>query len=127
MKGRAGWTALVIAMLSSFALPVLSWAGSSQATLAVAVVVPARCAVRTPASVTGLLGTAAIEPVAMRCTKGTLPIAGGPASPTAVAPRISRDLVAVALPAPAAPRPVSEVSALPTNAPGPHLVITVNF
>lgn len=80
------------------ALPVPAWAGSSQATLSVAVVVAPRCAVRTGAG----------EAVSMRCTKGAVP-SGRAAAPTAVGPRITRTL-------------------LPASALAPQAeIITVNF
>jgi hypothetical protein len=73
------------------ALPGPVWAGSSQAALSVAVVVPARCAVRTSP------GAA----VAMRCTKGAVP-SGREAAPTAVGPRITRTLLPASAPSPGA-------------------------
>jgi len=127
VKRRAGWVALLITLLS-LALPVSAWAGSSQAILAVGAVVSARCAVRVPSSMTtaAVPGMAVLEPVAMRCTKGALPsTAAGVSSSTAVAPKITRDLVAEAVVS--APYPLSETGALTTETPGNHLVITVNF
>ena len=55
MVGRLTRGLLTMLLL---ALPVPAWAGSSQATLSVAVVVAPRCAVRTGAG----------EAVSMRCT-----------------------------------------------------------
>lgn len=127
MKRRAGWVALLITLLS-LVLPVSGWAGSSQATLAVAVVVSARCAVRVPGSMTAAVapGTAGLESVAMRCTKGALPsTTAGPSNANAVAPKITRDLVAEAVIS--TPRPASEAGSPATEALGPHLVVTVNF
>jgi len=127
MKHRAGWVALLITLLS-LTLPVSAQAGSSQATLAVGAVVSARCAVRVPSSMTAAAvpGMAVLEPVAMRCTKGALPsTAVGASSPTAVAPKITRDLVAEAVVS--TPYPLSETGAATTETPGNHLVITVNF
>jgi hypothetical protein len=65
----------------------------------------------------------------MRCTKGSLPSTTGPSAPSAVGPRITRDLVmATATPSTSAPRPVSETGQIggPETA-GPRLVVTVNF
>jgi hypothetical protein len=111
MAGRAGRVGLAITLLG-LVLPLPAWAGSAQATLAVAVVVPARCAVR----------------VAMRCTKGSLPSPSGPSGPSAVGPRITRDLVTTATPSTGSPRPLSETGPLAeAEAAGPRLVVTVNF
>jgi hypothetical protein len=94
------------------ALPVPAWAGSSQATLAVAVVVAPRCAVRTGPG----------DTVAMRCTKGARP-AGRDAGPATIGPRITRTV----LPA-SAPSPRGESAALTTaEVVGPRLIVTVNF
>jgi hypothetical protein len=129
MVGRATRIGLLIVTVLVI-LPLPVWAGSSQAALAVGVVVPARCAVRMPDSLasTEVPVASSRNPVAMRCTKGSLPSATGTnASPGAVGPRITRDLVAAAAPSVAtAPRPLSETgSAAGTD--GPRLVITVNF
>ena len=52
------------------------------------------------------------EAVAMRCTKGTLPSPTGSAGPSAVGPRITRDLVmTTATPPTGTPRPLSETGA----------------
>lgn len=127
MAGRSGRVGLAIALLGLM-LPLPAWAGSAQAALTVAVVVPARCAVR----VVGLAASDGVaagsrEAVAMRCTKGSLPSAAGPSAPSAVGPRISRDLV-VATPPTSAPQPLSETGEIggPETA-GPRLVVTVNF
>ena len=129
MRGRAGRIAMLTgALLATLSLP--AWAGSSQAPLAVSVVVPARCAVRTPATLAPAdLSTAgAHEAVAMRCTKGALPSGQGAAVASgAVGPQISRSFLPAGSPV-AAPRPLSEsasVSGAETN--GPRVVITVNF
>ena len=131
MARRSGRIGLVIALLG-LALPLPAWAGSAQASLTVAVVVPARCAVRVPGSMAAPDGATAAgvrETVAMRCTKGSLPSATGPASPSAVGPRISRDLVLSTAAVPAqVPQPMSDAGALPgAEAAGPRMVVTVNF
>src|SRR5512142_1335573 len=126
MTERAGRVGPAITLLGVM-LPLPAWAGSAQATLTVAVVVPARCAVR----VVGLAASGGVvagsrEAVAMRCTKGSLPSATGPSAPSAVGPRITRDLVmATATPSTSAPRPVSETDQIggPETA-GPRLVVT---
>ncbi len=121
---RIGLLAIVLAA----ALPLPVWAGSSQAALAIGVVVPARCAVRMPDSLAATDGIASPSrsTVAMRCTKGTVPAAtGAGTTPEAARPRITRDLVLSAPPAsPGAPRPLAETG---MEAMGPRLVITVNF
>jgi hypothetical protein len=129
MAGQAGRIGLAVTLLGLI-LPLPAWAGSAQAALTVAVVVPARCAVR-------LAGLAASdgavaggrEAVAMRCTKGSVPSATGPAAASAVGPRITRDLVmATVAPSTSAPQPLSEtgqIGGLETA--GPRLVVTVNF
>jgi hypothetical protein len=129
MAGRAGRVGLAITLLG-LVLPLPAWAGSAQATLAVAVVVPARCAVRVAGSLAASDGVMAgtREAVAMRCTKGSLPSPSGPAGPSAVGPRITRDLVTTATPSTGSPRPLSETGPLAgTEAAGPRLVVTVNF
>ena len=127
MAGRAGRVGLTITLLGLL-LPLPAWAGSAQAALTVAVVVPARCAVRVvglAASDGGVAGSR--EAVAMRCTKGSLPSATGPSAASAVGPRITRDLV-TATPSTTAPQPLSETGQIggPATA-GPRLVVTVNF
>ena len=118
MAGRIGRIAMLLGTLL-LALPAPGWADSSQAALAVSVVVPSRCAVRVP----GLLGSTAMraagagEAVAMRCTKGALPTAPG-APGGAAGPRISRDVV---LPA-AAPSPLAAAGTGEAR-----VIITVNF
>jgi hypothetical protein len=126
MAGRAGRAGLAITLLGLM-LPLPAWAGSAQAALTVAVVVPARCAVRVVGSLAASDGSR--DAVAMRCTKGSLPSATGPSSPSAVGPRITRDLVmTTATPATGSPRPLSETGQLAgTEAAGPRLVVTVNF
>lgn len=131
MAGRAGRVGLLIATLL-LALPLPAWAGSSQAALAVSVVVSPRCAVRMPASLipNEVSATPSRESVAMRCTKGALPSgAGSGATATTVGPRITRDLVLVAATGPmAAPRPLTEtISSSATEVAAPRVVITVNF
>ena len=128
MAGRAGRVGLAITLLGLM-LPLPAWAGSAQAALTVAVVVPARCAVR----VTGLAASDGVvagsrEAVAMRCTKGSLPSAAGPSAPSAVGPRVTRDLVMATVPSTSAPQPLSETGQIggPETA-GPRLVVTVNF
>ena len=87
MAGRAGWIAMLLgALLAALPAPVL--AGSSQAALAVSVVVPARCAVRIPGTQGAVPAVAGSGTVAMRCTRGVLPADPGAAA-TAVGPRIS--------------------------------------
>jgi hypothetical protein len=129
MVGRAGRIGLVITMLL-LALPLPVWAGSSQAALAVGVVVPARCAVQTPGTLapSGLAGHAAGESVAMRCTKGILPSGiASSANPGTVGPQITRDLVLISTtPGTSAPRPLTE-AAVPVVGEATGLVITVNF
>jgi hypothetical protein len=129
MAGRAGRVGLLIATLL-LALPVPVWAGSSQAALAVSVVVAPRCAVRMPASLVSTEVSAAPsrESVAMRCTKGALPSsAASGASATAVGPRITRDVLLTAATG-AAPRPLTEtISSSAAEAAAPRVVITVNF
>lgn len=129
MAGRSGRIGLLVALVGLMPLP--AWAGSAQATLTVGVVVPARCAVR----VAGSLATGdAITPgpreaVAMRCTKGSLPSPAGSAGPSAVGPRITRDLVTTATPSAASPSPLSDAASGMdgADAAGPRLVVTVNF
>jgi len=130
MAGRGGRVGLAVTLLGLM-LPLPAWAGSAQTTLAVAVVVPARCAVRVAGSLAASDGMVAgsRETVAMRCTKGSLPSSTGPSSPSAVGPRITRDLV---MTAPAAskssPEPLAETGLVAgTEAAGPRLVVTVNF
>jgi hypothetical protein len=130
MARRGGRVGLAITLLGLM-LPLPASAGSAQATLAVAVVVPARCAVRVAGSLAASDGMVAAsrETVAMRCTKGSLPSSTGPSSPSAVGPRITRDLV---MTAPASsmssPQPLSETGLVAgTEAAGPRLVVTVNF
>ncbi len=125
MVGRIGLAVTVLGLM----LPLPAWAGSAQAALTVAVVVPARCAVR----VVGLAASDGAvaggrEAVAMRCTKGSLPSAAGPAAPSAVGPRVTRDLVMATVPSTSAPQPLSETGQIggPEIA-GPRLVVTVNF
>ncbi len=130
MGKRAGRMGMMIGALV-LASPVCATAGSAQAPLAVAVVVPARCAVRTTATAVSseprVAGAA--DEIAMRCTKGTLPGGAAGARPGSFGPRISRDLVlTAATTAPAAARPVTEPGVLNLAEPtGPRLVITVNF
>ncbi len=131
MAGRAGRVGLLIATLL-LALPLPAWAGSSQAALAVSVVVSPRCAVRTPAALVSTEVSAAPsrESVAMRCTKGALPSsAASGATATTVGPRISRDLVLTAATgALAGPQPLTETtSSSSAEVSGPRVVITVNF
>jgi hypothetical protein len=123
MAGGAGRIGGLIATLL-LGQAAVAWAGSSQALLTVGAVVPARCAVRMPGSLKTSEATASLsrETVAMRCTKGTLPSAGA-SGPSAVGPRISRDLV---LPA-AAPRPLIETGSPGPRMTGPRLVVTVDF
>ncbi|HET8532504.1 MAG TPA: hypothetical protein VFO08_15245 [Methylomirabilota bacterium] len=129
MAGRAGRVGLAITLLGLM-LPLPAWAGSAQATLTVAVVVPARCAVRVAGSLAASDGMVAgsREAVAMRCTKGSLPSSTGPSSPSAVRPRITRDLVMTTAPSTSSPQPLSETGLVAgTEAAGPRLVVTVNF
>jgi hypothetical protein len=129
MAGRAGRVGLAITLLGLM-LPLPAWAGSAQATLTVAVVVPARCAVRVAGSLAASDGMVAgsREAVAMRCTKGSLPSSTGPSSPSAVGPRITRDLVMTTAPSTSSPQPLSETGLVAgTEAAGPRLVVTVNF
>jgi hypothetical protein len=130
MAGRAGRIGLAVTMLGLM-LPLPAWAGSAQATLTVAVVVPARCAVRVAGSLaaSGGLVAGSGEAVAMRCTKGSLPSSTGSSSPSAVGPRITRDLVmTTAAPSKSSPQPLSETGLVAaTEAAGPRLVVTVNF
>jgi hypothetical protein len=131
MAGRAGRVGLLIATLL-LALPLPASAGSSQAALAVSVVVSPRCAVRMPASLipTEVAPGPSRESVAMRCTKGALPSGtGSSTSATTVDPRITRDLVlTAATPAMPAPRPLTEMSSgSAVEVAGPRVVITVNF
>ena len=130
MAGRAGRVGLAIAMLGLM-LPLPAWAGSAQATLTVAVVVPARCAVRVAGSLAASDGMVAgsREAVAMRCTKGSLPSSTGSSSSSAVGPRITRDLVmTTAAPSKSSPPSLSETGLVAaTEAAGPRLVVTVNF
>ncbi|MGH7702245.1 MAG: hypothetical protein ACREMO_04090 [Gemmatimonadales bacterium] len=131
MAGRAGRIGVLVGALL-LALPIPGQAGSSQAALAVGVVVPARCAVRVPGSVGSaeLRAAGAHETVAMRCTKGTLPAdTGSAAAPGTVGPRITRSLgLSTASAAPAAPRSLTETSPLTVaESSNPHIVITVDF
>jgi len=131
MVGRVGRVGLLIAMLL-LALPLPTWAGSSQAALAVSVVVSPRCAVRMPASLipNEVSASPSRESVAMRCTRGALPSgAGSGATATTVGPRITRDLVLTAVtPGMTAPRPLTEtISSSPAEFTAPRVVITVNF
>ncbi|HKW91433.1 MAG TPA: hypothetical protein VJX92_06000 [Methylomirabilota bacterium] len=130
MGNRGGRIGIAIGALL-LASPVCASAGSAQAPLAVAVVVPARCAVRTTATAATIESrvSGAADEIAMRCTKGTLPGGATSARPGSFGPRISRDLVlTTASVAPAAPRPLSEPGVLNLAEPaGPRLVITVNF
>jgi hypothetical protein len=131
MAGRAERIGVVAGALL-LALPVPAWAGSSQAALAVGVVVPARCAVSVPGTMgsVDLSAAGAAETVAMRCTKGTLPTgAGSAAAPGAVGPRVTRTVVLTTSDAaPAAPRPLTETTPLTAaETSSPSMVITVNF
>src|SRR5512144_1844201 len=129
MVGRARRVGLVITLLG-FTLPLPAWAGSTQAGLTVAVAVSARCAVRITNSLAASDGVMAGSraAVAMRCTKGSLPSATGPSSPSAVGPRITRDLVMTTAPSTSSPQPLSETGLVAgTEAAGPRLVVTVNF
>jgi len=124
MPGRPGRIGALIAMLL-LAPPAATWAGSSQATLSVVAVVPARCAVRMPGSLkmSDLGAGLSRDTVAMRCTKGTLPD-GGTSRAGAVGPRVSRDLItATSL----APRPLAETAQSGPQMTAPRLVVTVNF
>jgi hypothetical protein len=116
------------ALLSALSAP--AWAGSSQAPLAVAVVVPARCAVQMPGTVVtaDLPAAAARETVAMRCTKGALPSGRGSImAPGAVGPQITRTFLPAGSPL-VAPRPLSDATPIPgAETSGPRVVITVNF
>lgn len=107
------------------ALPALAWAGSSQASLTVSAVVPARCALRVLPSAD--LGAGARDSVVMRCTKGALPTSDAAASrASAVEPRITSDLVFTATPGVApAPRPVPQQGQ--ADGGSSRLVVTVNF
>jgi hypothetical protein len=87
MAGRAAGIAMLLGALL-VALPAPVVADSSQAPLAVSVVVPARCAIRVPSSPGSMLPGAGAGTVAMRCTRGVLPADPGAAA-TAVGPRIS--------------------------------------
>jgi hypothetical protein len=87
MAGRAGWIVMLLGALL-VALPAPALADSSQAALAVGVVVPARCAVRIPGAQGSIPAVAGPETVAMRCTRGVLPTDPG-ATGTAAGPRIS--------------------------------------
>lgn len=134
MAGRSGRNKLVVGMviaLVGLVMPLPAWAGSAQAALTVGVVVPARCAVRVASSLAAGDGITAgpRETVAMRCTKGTLPSPTGAAGPSAVDPRITRDLVmTTATPENGTPRPMSQTGVpAGTEAIGPRLVVTVNF
>jgi hypothetical protein len=116
---RAGRAALLLACLG-IAVPSFAWAGSTQATLAVSVTVPARCALRVATAVPAVAGGE--QPVAMKCTRGTLPPtdASTVRRASAVEPRISREVVLTSMPAPAGvPSPRTE--------PGSTLLVTVNF
>ena len=131
MAGRAERVGLLITTLL-LALPLPAWAGSSQAALAVTVVVSPRCAVRTPASLISseVSATPSRESVAMRCTKGALPLsAASSTAATTVGPRITRDLVLTAATAAmATPRPLTETSSISAaEVTAPRVVITVNF
>jgi hypothetical protein len=131
MAGRAGRVGLLIATLL-LALPLPAWAGSSQAALAVSVVVSPRCAIRIPASLipNELSAAPSRESVAMRCTKGALPSsAAAGTTATTVGPRITRDLVlTAATPAMPGPRPLTEtISSSAAEVAAPRVVITVNF
>jgi hypothetical protein len=87
MAARAGSIAMLLGTLL-LALPAPVRADSSQAALAVSVVVPARCSLRIPGNL-GSMPTVGGGAVAMRCTKGVLPTDPA-ASASAVGPRISR-------------------------------------
>jgi hypothetical protein len=130
MVGRAGRIGLVITTMLLLALPLPGWAGSSQAALAVGVIVPARCAVQTPGTLapSDLAGRGAGESVAMRCTKGILPAGiASSANPGTVGPQITRDLVLISTtPGASAPRPLTEMT-VPVVGEAAGLVITVNF
>ena len=123
--GRIGLAAMLLGLL----LPLPAWAGSAQAALTVAVVVPARCAVRVPGSMAAQAGTAgsAHEAVAMRCTKGSLPTSAGQAGSNAVGPRITRDLVTTATPVQTLSPQTDAGTTTMTEATGPRMVVTVNF
>ncbi|MGH7398255.1 MAG: hypothetical protein ACRELW_12040 [Candidatus Rokuibacteriota bacterium] len=121
----------LLAACFSLALPAAAWAGSTQATLAVGVVVPARCALRVAAALPSGDAGGDGQVVVMKCTKGTLPPgdASSPRRASAVGPRITRDVVLTSAPAAAAaPRPLTDQG--PTQAAlgvASSLVITVNF
>lgn len=131
MAGRVGRIGLMVLMLLP-ALPLPANAGSSQAALAVSVVVSPRCAVRTPASAlpSDVSAITSRESIAMRCTKGTLPSdMGVGAGAATVEPRITRHLVlTAATPVISAPPPLTATSSsAPAEVSGPRVVITVNF
>lgn len=126
MGGKVGRIGLLGIALAAI-LPLPARAGSSQAALAVGVVVPARCAVRTPDSLAATDGitSPSRSTVAMRCTKGTVPAAtAAGAAPQAAGPRITRDLVLSTPSSVGPPRALAETG---IEAMGPRLVITVNF
>jgi hypothetical protein len=131
MAHAASRAAALVACLS-LALPVAAWAGSAQASLAVSVMVPARCALR----VAPLLATGEAQrdgqAVAMKCTRGALPPrdAASARRASAVEPRITREIVpGAASTAPVAPRPIPDHGVARTSADGApsSLVVTVNF
>lgn len=125
MASVASRVGLLVACLS-LALPVAAWAGSSQASLAVSVTVPARCALRVAGAVP--TGQAGGQAVTMKCTKGTLPSvdAAGPRRASAAEPRISREIVLGSVSAvPLAPLHVTEQGM--TGPASSSLVVTVNF
>ena len=125
MPDRAGRVGILVATLL-LAPPATVWAGSSQALLGVGAVVPARCAIRTPDSLemSQLPASPSRGAVAMRCTKGTLPV-GGAARAGAVGPRVSRDLVLTGTST--APRPLAETARSGSLVTTPRLIVTVNF
>ena len=119
LVSRVAGSALVVACLGS-AIPAVALAGSTQATLAVSVTVPARCALRVAAAVPA--ASRDEQTVAMKCTRGTLPPtdASTVRRASAVEPRISREVILTSVPTPAAvPSPRTEQ--------GSTLVVTVNF
>jgi hypothetical protein len=131
MSRFTGRILLTMACLTA-AAPAIASAGSTQANLTVAVVVPARCALRVVGALPSReVGLDRRDDVVMKCTRGTLPPADRAVAsrPSAAGPRITHDIILGSAPAvTSAPRPLADQgAAVIADGGAPRLVITVNF